>query len=85
MREPYERAAGYIEGSRHVELAELTEAAVDRARPVVFVCRVGGRSGFATQAFRRAGYAAYNLDGGIVEWVKRGLPLAPDGGYVADH
>src|SRR5947209_15965061 len=79
VREPYERAAGYIEGSRHVELGELTEAAVERTRPVVFVCRVGGRSAFATQAFARAGYDAYNLDGGMVEWVRRGLPLAPTG------
>lgn len=85
VREAYERAAGYIEGSRHVALGELSEAALDRTRPVVFVCRVGGRSAFATQALRRAGYDAYNLDGGIVEWVRCGLPLAPDGGYVADH
>jgi len=85
VREPYERAAGYIEGSRHIQLGELSAAAVDGTRPVVFVCRVGGRSAFATQAFRRAGRDAYNLEGGMMEWVRRGLPIAPDGGHVADH
>jgi rhodanese-related sulfurtransferase len=85
VREPYERAAGYIDGSRHVELARLDPQSVERDRAVVFVCRVGGRSAFATQAFARAGYDAYNLEGGLVEWVRRGLPLAPEDGYVADH
>jgi rhodanese-related sulfurtransferase len=85
VREPHERAAGYIDGSQHVQLGQLDERSVERDRPVVFVCRVGGRSAFATQAFAQAGYDAYNLEGGLVEWVHRGLPLAPDGGYVADH
>ena len=87
VREPYERAAGYIPGSRHVELSRLEEAAasLDQGRKVVFVCRVGGRSAFATQAFRQAGYDAYNLDGGILAWAHHGLPLEPEGAYVADH
>ena len=42
-------------------------------------------SGMATQAFRAAGWDAYNLQGGIAEWHRRGLPLEPDGGAVADH
>jgi len=85
VREPYEWEAGHIEGSRHVPLGELAADRVETRRRVVFVCRVGGRSAFATQAFRRAGYDAHNLDGGILAWVERGLPLAPDGGYVANH
>jgi rhodanese-related sulfurtransferase len=87
VREPHERRAGHIGGSRHVPLAELTAAAetLDRGRPVVFQCRVGARSGMAAHAFRRAGYDAYNLRGGIVAWADRGLPLEPQGGYVADH
>jgi rhodanese-related sulfurtransferase len=84
VREPYEREAGHIEGSRHVPLQELAAAAetLDRDRPVVFVCRVGGRSAMATDAFRRAGYDAYNLDGGVVAWAGAGLPFT---GAVAEH
>jgi rhodanese-related sulfurtransferase len=87
VRESYEREAGYIPGSRHVELGRLGEAAdtLEEGRKIVFVCRVGGRSAFATQAFRQAGYDAYNLDGGIVAWAQQGLPLEPEGAYVADH
>ena len=58
VREPYEREAGHIAGSRHVELAKVASQAetVERERPVVFYCRVGSRSKMAAQAFRTAGY-----------------------------
>jgi rhodanese-related sulfurtransferase len=84
VREPYEFEAGRIAGSRHVALGRLAEQAetIDRERPVVFSCRVGGRSAMATQAFAAAGYDAYNLSGGIVSWVAAGLPIE---GRVADH
>jgi rhodanese-related sulfurtransferase len=87
VREPHERDAGHVPGSRHVPLAELTAAAptIDPERPVVFVCRVGARSAMAAWSFARAGYDAHNLDGGMVEWAQSGLPLEPDGGHVADH
>ena len=43
VREPYERDAGHIAGSQHIELTELSERAdaVERERPVVFYCRLG--------------------------------------------
>jgi rhodanese-related sulfurtransferase len=87
VREPHEREAGHVAGSRHVPLAELTAAApsIDPARPVVFVCRVGGRSAMAAWSFARAGYDAHNLDGGMIAWLASGLPIEPDGGWVADH
>ena len=87
VREPYERAAGYIPSSRHIELAGLAVAArsFDQARPLVLQCRVGGRSAMATQALRRAGYEAYNLGGGILGWAEAGLPLEPEDAYVANH
>jgi rhodanese-related sulfurtransferase len=84
VREPHEHEAGRIQGARHVQISELTAAAaeLDPERPVVFYCRVGARSALATQAFRASGYEAFNLDGGIVAWVERGLPID---GAVADH
>jgi rhodanese-related sulfurtransferase len=87
VRESHEREAGYIEGSRHIQLVELTGAAdsIDRDRPVVFYCRVGARSAMAAEAFRVAGYEAYSLDGGLLRWAAEGLPLSPEGGTVADH
>ena len=86
VRQTYEHEAGRIAGDRHVELAQLAAEAdtLDRDRPIVFYCRSGARSGMATEAFRGAGFDAYNLAGGLLEWAAAGLPLEPDGGYVSD-
>ena len=87
VREPYEWDAGRLEGARHIELQNLPHEAgtLDRDRPVLFYCRVGSRSGMAAGAFRQAGYDAYSLDGGLMEWSARGLPLEPPDGRVAQH
>lgn len=85
VREQYERDAGYITGTLHIELDELSARAqeLDRERPVVFVCRTGSRSALAAQAFAAAGFDAHNLDGGLKAWVKDGLPIEPADGHVA--
>jgi rhodanese-related sulfurtransferase len=87
VREPYEWDAGRIPGARHIELEHVASQAgsIDRERPVVFYCRLGARSGMAANAFRRAGYDAHSMDGGITAWDERGLPLEPADGSVADH
>jgi hydroxyacylglutathione hydrolase/adenylyltransferase/sulfurtransferase len=87
VREPYERDAGHIDGTRHIELERLASKAdtIDRDKPVIFVCRLGTRSLMAAQAFRRAGYDAYSMAGGITAWHEQNLPLTPDGGHVAPH
>jgi rhodanese-related sulfurtransferase len=84
VREPYEYEAGRIEGARHVPFPELSAFAqeLDPERPVIFVCRVGGRSAMAAGAFQRAGFDAHNLTGGVVGWERAGLPFT---GAVADH
>ena len=87
VREPYEWEAGRLAGARHIELERLAANAetIDREKPVVFYCRIGARSGMAANAFRRAGYEAYSLDGGITAWDEKGLPLEPSDGAVAEH
>jgi rhodanese-related sulfurtransferase len=87
VREDYEWDAGRIAGARHLALGELTGQAetIVRDIPVVFYCRVGGRSAMAASAFARAGFEAHNMVGGIEAWAEQGLPLEPDDGYVASH
>jgi rhodanese-related sulfurtransferase len=87
VREPYERDAGHIPGSRHVELTELAAqaATLDPATAVVTVCRVGSRSHLAAQALRGAGFEAASMAGGMVRWVAEGRPLEPEDGHVAEH
>jgi rhodanese-related sulfurtransferase len=87
VREPYEREAGYIAGSRHIELMKLSSqaATLERERPVVLYCRVGSRSEMAAQALRAAGFEAFSMRGGLLRWSKEQRALEPEGGYVAEH
>src|SRR5215213_7939916 len=51
VRQDYEWDAGHIDGAVHIPLEQLparTET-FDRDHPVVFQCRTGSRSAFATQ------------------------------------
>lgn len=87
VREPYEREAGHIAGSRHIELVSLSAQAdsIERDRPVIFYCRAGSRSMMAAQAMRAAGFDAYSMVGGLLRWDREGRPLSPEGGEVASH
>ena len=87
IREPYEWDAGRIPGARFLPMGELSAQAqtIHAETPVVFYCRVGGRSAMAANAFRRAGFEAYSMVGGLEDWARRGLPLEPDNGQVAAH
>ena len=87
VREAYEREAGHIAGSQHIELAKLSSEAgkLERDRPVIFYCRLGSRSDMAAQALRAAGFTAYSMRGGLTRWAGEGRPLSPENGYVADH
>jgi rhodanese-related sulfurtransferase len=87
VREAYEWEAGRVAGTRHIELEHLASQAetIDRERPVIFSCRLGSRSLMAAQAFRRAGFDAYSLAGGLTAWDAEGRPLEPEDGHVAEH
>ena len=43
------------------------------------------RSAMAAHAFRRAGYEAYSMAGGVQAWFDEDRPLEPPGGTVAPH
>jgi rhodanese-related sulfurtransferase len=86
VRADHEWEAGRIAGAAHLPLDELVERSgeIDTERPVVLYCRGGNRSTMATEALAAAGYDAAKLSEGIVGWEEAGLPLEPDGGYVAE-
>lgn len=86
VRAEHEWEAGRIEGATYLPLAELSERVgeLDKDRPVVLYCRGGNRSAMATDALTDAGYDAVKLSEGIVGWSEAGLPLAPEGGVVAE-
>ncbi|HWT92744.1 MAG TPA: rhodanese-like domain-containing protein [Solirubrobacteraceae bacterium] len=86
VREPYEREAGHIEGSRHIELERLSSqaATLPKDQKIVFHCRLGARSAMAAQAFRASGFDAWSMEGGLQKWADEGLQV-DGGGEVADH
>ena len=86
VRAEHEWEMGRIEGATHLPLAELAERTgeIDKDRPVVLYCRGGNRSTMAADALADAGYDAVKLSEGIVGWSEAGLPLAPEGGAVAE-
>jgi rhodanese-related sulfurtransferase len=86
VRAEHEWEAGRIAGATHLPLDELVERSdeIDKERPVVLYCRGGNRSTMAAEALAEAGYDAAKLSEGIVGWEEAGLPLEPEGGYVAE-
>lgn len=76
VRESAEVAAGMIAGARHIPLGELPARMdeLDKTRPVVAVCRSGRRSAAAADELAAAGFTAYTMTGGMLEWSDAGLP-----------
>ena len=78
VREPNEFNAelGHIAGARLIPLGELAVrlGEIDKAKPVVVVCRSGARSARATQMLQSNGFARVaNLTGGMLRWRAQGL------------
>ena len=80
VREPAEFDICNIEGSVLIPLNQLPSrmGELDRAREIVLLCKVGGRSAMATAFLKRAGFdRARNLTGGILAWIDQVDPSQP--------
>jgi sulfur dioxygenase len=80
VREPEEFTGplGHIPGALLLPLGRLKEEAgrVSPERPIVTVCRAGGRSAQATVILQRAGFTKVaNLAGGMLRWRAQGLAV----------
>ncbi len=80
VREDDEWAAGHAPGVLHVPMGELRQDTLPRDRPVLAVCRVGGRSAAVTSALEQLGYDVRNVTGGMLSWSAAGLPVVRDDG-----
>ena len=78
VREPREHEQAHVEGTIDIPLGELVARVdeVPRDTTVYVLCHVGGRSAQATQYLEAQRFDAVNIDGGIVEWYRAGLPVA---------
>jgi rhodanese-related sulfurtransferase len=80
VRTDEEVGRGMIAGARHIPLHLLPSRidTIERDRSVVFYCQSGARSMQASAFLAARGWPeVYNLNGGIVAWVRSGLPVAP--------
>jgi rhodanese-related sulfurtransferase len=82
VRTPVEYREVHVEFARNVPLDQLDPAKVVQARngsanePLYVICRSGGRSQVACEAFLRSGYSnIVNVDGGTLACQTVGLPL----------
>ena len=78
VRNPEELKEGFIAGSQLVPFWELAKGqkTLPADHPILLVCAVGGRSFAVGQYLAQKNYPeVYNLQGGIDNWKKAGLPL----------
>ncbi len=80
VREDREWAAGHSPNAIHIPLGRLDPTSLPTDRPIITICRSGGRSGQAAAILAGAGYRVSNLTGGMQAWAAAGLPVvATDG------
>jgi rhodanese-related sulfurtransferase len=81
VRTPAEHAAGALPGSVLIPVQELPERLSElkpfQGKQLIVYCRSGNRSARATALLREHGFNAWNMSGGILEWQRKGYPLAP--------
>jgi len=80
VREPdeFDGPLGHIRGAKLIPLGGLAQRAAELARdkPVVAVCRAGGRSAQATVILQQEGFSEVaNLTGGMLRWRAEGHPV----------
>jgi rhodanese-related sulfurtransferase len=80
VREPdeYIGELGHINESELVVLRTLPDriVALPKDKPIVFVCKSGGRSAQATAFAQANGFnQVYNMKGGMLLWNSLGLPV----------
>lgn len=76
--EEYDGPLGHIAEARLIPLDELSHSLeeIDSNRPVVTVCRAGGRSAQASLLLQKAGFTEVaNLAGGMLRWRAEGHPV----------
>ena len=90
VREPAEFETGHIPGSiniprgvlefqvdAHPAVANVSDPALShKERPIVLVCRTGGRAALSALSLQRLGFAdVRSITGGVLAWGEAGLPL----------
>ncbi len=77
VRQLEEYRQGHINRAKLVPLNQLGQHMKDlpAGREIVCVCRSGNRSRTAARKLVAAGFKAVNLRGGMIAWMRAGLPV----------
>ena len=86
VREPAEWRSGHAPQAILIPMGDVRARRdeLPAAKPIIVVCRSGGRSAAITDALRAHGYDAVNLTGGMCAWTAAGLPVVTEAGEAAD-
>ncbi|MCO6466369.1 MAG: rhodanese-like domain-containing protein [Bradyrhizobiaceae bacterium] len=71
---------GHLKGATRIDVMDKQfkqkVSKLDKSKPIVVYCAVGGRSAYASDDMVKLGFTkVYNMDGGIKGWRKAGFPL----------
>jgi rhodanese-related sulfurtransferase len=77
VRQPDEYRQGHISGSKLIPLNELHRRMGDlqKGREIVCVCATGSRSRSASKMLMKAGFAVFDMPGGMLAWRRIKLPV----------
>lgn len=77
VRQPDEFRQGHISGAKLIPLNELQRrmGELPKGREIVCVCASGNRSSSASAALVKAGFTAFNMQGGMLAWRRAKLPV----------
>lgn len=80
VRENEEWQQGHAPGAVHIPMAEVPSRIeeIDANAELYVVCKAGGRSLRVVEYLAQIGYAATNVDGGMLAWHDAGRPLVRD-------
>jgi rhodanese-related sulfurtransferase len=86
VREDDEWEAGHAPDATHIRLSEVPDTfeSLSKERPIVCVCRAGGRSARAAAFLSEQGFTTYNLDGGMNAWYTADQTVVTNDGTVGD-
>jgi len=77
VRTPQEYQQGHINGAELIPLDELPNkvSRIPKNREVICICHSGSRSSAAANHLSSEGYNVSNLRGGMMNWMRAGLPV----------
>lgn len=83
VRTPEEFAEGHLPGALNIDFksddfVSSAENALGKERVVYVYCRSGRRSAAAAAILAEKGFSLVNLEGGIIDWQKKGFPVTTE-------